>query len=117
MYLKSVCNYRDPLTYSLDMLQHLRKVLNDDTKTLDQKLQVVEDTQKSIVTALHQPVNHCTTKTLKYNMTIKPDRIENNLRLLEGIITKKGAIGHKRSKVIEVLTKIKYELRKQAENE
>ena len=99
------------------MLQHLRKVLNDDTKTLDQKLQVVEDVQKSIVTALHQPINHCNVVTLKYNMDIKPDKIESKLRFLESVIGGRGAIGNRRSKVIEVLTEIKYELRKQYENE
>ena len=110
MYLKSVCNYRDPLQFALDRLQYLRIVLNKDIDT-EAKIKQISIIQYEIVEAMkqpHRPDKH----ELRYPAG-KPDQIEARIRLMERCIVNNDLpIGDRRGRVIDLLTRIKYEVRR-----
>lgn len=112
--MKSTYNYRDPIQYALDRLQYLRIVLNKDIDVED-KIKQITIIQNEIVEAMKcpfRPDKH----ELRYP-TGKPDQIEANIRLLERcIINNDLPIGQRRGRVIDLLCRVKYELRRELEN-
>ena len=110
MYLKSVCNYRDPLQFALDRLQYLRIVLKKDIDT-EAKIKQISIIQNEIVTAMQQPFRP-DKHELRYP-TGEIDQIEARIRLMERcIINNDLPIGDRRGRVIDLLTRIKYEVRR-----
>ena len=111
MYLKSVCNYRDPLQFALDRLKYLRLVLKKDIDT-EAKIKQISIIQNEIVEAMKQPFRP-DKHELRYP-TGKPDEIEARIRLMERCIVNNDLpIGDRRGRVIDLLTRIKYEVRKE----
>ena len=108
--LKCTYSYRDPLQYSLDRLQYLRIVLKKDLD-VEAKIKQISIIQNEIVEAMkqpHRPDKH----ELKYP-TGKPDQIEARIRLMERCIVNNDLpIGDRRGRVIDLLTRIKYEVRR-----
>ena len=111
MYLKSVCNYRDPLQFALDRLQYLRIVLKKDIDT-EAKIKQISIIQHEIVEAMRcpfRPDKH----ELRYP-TGEIDQIEARIRLMERCIVNNDLpIGDRRGRVIDLLTRIKYEVRRE----
>ena len=114
MYLKSTYNYRDPIQYALDRLQYLRIVLNKDME-IEAKIKQIDILQNEIVEAMKQPFRP-DKHILRYPVD-KPTQIEANIRLVERCIVNNDLpIGQRRGRVIDLLCRVKYELRKQLEN-
>ena len=113
MYLKFTYNYRDPIQYALDRLQYLRIVLNKDID-VEAKIKQISIIQGEIVEAMKQPFRP-DKHELRYS-TAKPTQIEANIRLLERCIVNNDLpIGDRRGRVIDILTRVKYEVRKLTE--
>ena len=111
MYLKSVCNYRDPIQYALQRLQYLRIVLKKDIDT-EAKIKQISIIQNEIVEAMKQPFRP-DKHELRYP-TGEIDQIEARIRLMERCIVNNDLpIGDRRGRVIDLLTRIKYEVRRQ----
>ena len=110
MYLKSIYNYRDPIQYALDRLQYLRLVLKKDIDT-EAKIKQISIIQHEIVEAMkqpHRPDKH----ELRYPVG-QTDQIEARIRLMERCIVNNDLpIGDRRGRVIDLLTRIKYEVRR-----
>ena len=108
MYLKFTYNYRDPIQYALDRLQYLRIVLNKDID-VEAKIKQISIIQNEIVEAMKQPFRP-DKHELRYS-TAKPTQIEANIRLLERCIVNNDLpIGDRRGRVIDILTRVKYEV-------
>lgn len=113
MYLKFTYNYRDPIQYALDRLQYLRILLNKDIE-IEAKIKQISIIQNEIVEAMKQPFRP-DKHILRYPAG-KPDQIEANIRLLERCIVNNDLpIGQRRGRVIDILTRVKYEVRKLTE--
>ena len=111
MYLKSVYNYRDCIQYALDRLQYLRVVLKKDLDT-ESKIKQISIIQNEIVEAMKQP--HRPDKHELRYPTGEIDQIESRIRLMERCIVNNDLpIGDRRGRVIDLLTRIKYEVRRQ----
>ena len=108
--MKSTYNYRDPIQYALDRLQYLRIVLKKDIDT-EAKIKQISIIQHEIVEAMKcpfRPDKH----ELRYP-TGEIDQIEARIRLMERCIVNNDLpIGDRRGKVIDLLTRIKYEVRR-----
>ena len=112
MYLKSTYSYRDPIQYALDRLQYLRIVLNKDME-IEAKIKQISIIQGEIVEAMKQP--HRPDKHELRYPTGEIDQIEARIRLMERCIVNNDLpIGDRRGRVIDLLTRIKYEVRKQS---
>ena len=110
MSLKSTYNYRDPIQYALDRLQYLRIVLKKDLDT-EAKIKQISIIQHEIVTAMQQPFRP-DKHELRYP-TGEIDQIEARIRLMERCIVNNDLpIGDRRGRVIDLLTRIKYEVRR-----
>ena len=113
MSLKCTYSYRDPIQYALDRLQYLRIVLNKDID-IEAKIKQISIIQNEIVEAMKcpfRPDKH----ELRYP-TDRPSQIEANIRLLERCIVNNDLpIGQRRGRVIDLLCRVKYEVRKQEE--
>ena len=108
--LKSTYSYRDPIQYALDRLQYLRIVLKKDIDT-EAKIKQISIIQNEIVEAMKQPFRP-DKHELRYP-TGKPDEIEARIRLMERCIVNNDLpIGDRRGRVIDLLTRIKYEVRR-----
>ena len=108
--LKSTYNYRDPLQYALDRLQYLRIVLKKDLDT-EAKIKQISIIQNEIVEAMKQPFRP-DKHELRYP-TGEIDQIEARIRLMERCIVNDDLpIGDRRGRVIDLLTRIKYEVRR-----
>ena len=110
--MKSTYNYRDPLQYALDRLQYLRIVLKKDI-CVEAKIKQISVIQNEIIEAMKcpfRPDKH----ELRYP-TGEIDQIEARIRLMERCIVNNDLpIGDRRGRVIDILTRIKYEVRKQS---
>ena len=111
MYLKSVYSYRDPLQFALDRLQYLRIVLKKDID-VEAKIKQISIIQNEIVEAMKQPFRP-DKHELRYP-TGEIDQTEARIRLMERCIVNNNLpIGDRRGRVIDLLTRIKYEVRRQ----
>ena len=108
--MKCTYSYRDPLQYSLDRLQYLRIVLNKDME-IEAKIKQISIIQHEIVEAMKQPFRP-DKHELRYP-TGEIDQIEARIRLMERCIVNNDLpIGDRRGRVIDLLTRIKYEVRR-----
>jgi hypothetical protein len=106
--------YRCPIRYSLSRINYLRNALKE-KETLEDKIKLIDIIQGECIEALKQPVVDSDYPVMRYNLNIKPDPVEAYLRQAELSLTGKQPIGIKRSKLIDCLVHIKYELRKEEE--
>ena len=113
--MKSIYSHRCPITYALGRVNYLRKALKEN-ETLEDKVRLIDIIQGECIEALKQPVVESDYPVMKYNLKVKPDPVEAYLRQAELSLTGKQPIGVKRSKLIDCLVHIKYELRKELEN-
>jgi hypothetical protein len=104
--------YRCPIRYSLSRINYLRNALKE-KETLEDKIKLIDIIQGECIEALKQPVVDSDYPVMRYNLNIKPDPVEAYLRQAELSLTGKQPIGIKRSKLIDCLVHIKYELRKE----
>ena len=107
--------YRCPIRYALSRVNYLRKALKE-KELLEDKIKLIDLIQGECIEALKQPVIDSDYPVMKYNLKVKPDPVEAYLRQAEISLTGKQPIGVKRSKLIDCLVHIKYELRKELEN-
>lgn len=112
--MKSIYNHRCPITYTLGRINYLRKALKE-RESLEDKIKLIDLIQGECLEALKQPVIDSNYPVMKYNLKVKPDPVEAYLIQAELSLTGKQPIGVKRSKLIDCLVHIKYELRKQEE--
>ena len=110
MSLKSTYSYRDPIQYALQRLQYLRVVLKKDIDT-EAKIKQISIIEYEIVEAMKQPFRP-DKHELRYP-TGEIDQIEARIRLMERCIVNNDLpIGDRRGRVIDLLTRIKYEVRR-----
>jgi hypothetical protein len=106
--------YRCPIRYALSRINYLRNALKE-KETLEDKIKLIDIIQGECIEALKQPVVDSDYPIMRYNLNIKIDPVEAYLRQAELSLTGKQPIGIKRSKLIDCLVHIKYELRKEEE--
>ena len=104
--------YRCPIRYALARINYLRSALGG-KESLEDKIKLIDIIQGECIEALKKPVVDSDYPVMRYNLSIKPDPVEAYLRQAEISLTGKQPIGVKRSKLIDCLVHIKYELRKQ----
>ena len=109
--MRSTYNYRCPIRYALGRVNYLRKALKE-KETLEDKIKIIDIIQAECIEALKQPVIDSDYPVMKYNLSIKLDPVEAYLRQTELLLTGRQPIGVKRSKLMDCLVHIKYELRK-----
>ena len=110
--MRSTYSYRCPIRYALSRIAYLRKALKE-KETLEDKIKLIDIIQAECIEALRQPVVDSDYPVMKYNLKVKPDPVEAYLIQAELTLTGKQPIGVKRSKFMDCMLHIKYELRKQ----
>jgi hypothetical protein len=107
--------YRCPIRYALSRINYLRNALKE-KENLEDKIKLIDIIQGECIEALKQPVVDSDYPVMRYNLNIKPDPVEAYLRQAEISLTGKQPIGVKRSKLMDCMVHIKYELRKGENN-